>query len=322
MRPQVEFDELVQTTKDVARRLDAVQEMTLDAEVQERTVEYRQLFRLIEKDLEAHNTTAASEEGSKEGVEEKKDKAEDRDADTERDINEKPPKSLDLLSPLFFNHSLGPLGAGAQAKVPQPVEVDLYEWIVPTESYVVLDSIDLASHPDPYDSPPPTTASIKVSTTTSAKAEAKDKARQAKQQREIDPFYIVDSSSRSQKAEERKGEEEEDVDKIPIVSLDELMAEEARKLETQIREKQQSQNVMMPQVVLEEEEMPELGEVKPKSVVKKKKGSKSKAAEVEVEGGEAKVVKVTKKKKKPAEKTTNSGSCGNGGGGGASVTID
>ncbi|CBQ73570.1 related to Adapter-related protein complex 3 delta 1 subunit [Sporisorium reilianum SRZ2] len=251
-QPQVEFADLVAVTRAVVARLEGVQRMTLDAEVQERTVEYRQLFGLIEKDLEARLADAAKD-------------TQDAQAETST-----PPRSLDLLSPLFFNHALGPLGANAQSRVPEPLDLDLHAPLVAPDSYVVLDTIDLASHlidddASPYLPPPPApTAAI-----TAKEGKAQRQAR-AEQQR-MDPFYLVDSS-----AQKHTVKEEDDVDHIPIVRLDGLFERNAD------REKAAP--------VLEQEEMPE-------PVVRKKKKSKKKDEGEEGDGGATKVVKVIKKKK-------------------------
>lgn len=254
LKPQADFEDLVATTKEVSMRLEAIQGSSLDAEVQERSGEYRLLFRLIEADLEAR-----TEEG--------------------KDGESKPPKSLDLLSPLFFNHTLGPLGAGAQARVAPPFELDLHSWIVPPEDYIVLDSIDLATHPDPEaeldEQPAPSTpkATIKES-----RAEQR-KAREERLQRQReDPFYLVDSKE----VKREKEAEMEDLDHIPIVRLDNLISPIKEERFEKVRP-----------AVLEEEEMPE------PQVRGSKKKSKSKIvaeAEGEEEGTPTKVVKVKKKK--------------------------
>lgn len=258
-KPQVEFDDLLDMTQGVAMRLDAIQSCTLDAEVQERTVEYRQLFGMIQKDLA---------------------KTQREDGKTEGDVaaKETPPRSLDLLAPLFFNHALGPLGANAQSRVPEPVDLDLHAWIVDPDSYVVLDAIDLSSHlvddegSAPHHPPPAAKESAKESKT----------QRQARlDQQRMDPFYIVDT--KQQKVQQQHEEEEEDMDQIPIVRLDGLFEKEEK---VKVKEAP----------VLEQEEMPE-----PVVRKKKEKGGKKKKEETEVgeAGGDGvtKVVKVTKKKK-------------------------
>lgn len=295
-KPNAEFDELLHTTRDLARRLDNVHATTLDAEVQERTVEYRQLFRLIEKDLESHasapNAVAAAAKAEAEEGDEKT-------ASARGEFESKPPRSLDLLSPLFFNHTLGPVGAGAQTKVPEPLEVDLHAWLVPPESYVVLDGIDLSAHIDGDDEPTPAPklGAVEPSRPLSAKETKAQRAARLEKQR-LDPFYIVDTRNAP------APKDEEDVDAIPIVRLDALLPATA---ETTTSEKVERPKVRPP-VLLEQEEIPEPVRSKVKS---KKKSTKPKSTAVdkadEADGGDGgdgatptKVVKVTKKKKSSA----------------------
>lgn len=261
-QPQVEFDDLVETTREIAKKLQEVQRMTMNAEVGERVVEYRQLFILIQRDLESHTTASTKQEREGESV---------------------PPRSLDLLSPLFFNHALGPLGVNAQLRVPEP-DIDLDAWIVTPESYVVMDSIDLDPHVEVDESDfQPSTHSLSAPAPKTRKDLAREREARLQKQKE-DPFYIVDSSSTSRGGKVGVVEEEEegeDLDKIPIVRLDDLIVSGEKKGEK-----------VAP--VLEQEEMPEPVIAKRKKKVKKAvKGAE--ADEGQVEG--AKVVKVIKKKK-------------------------
>ena len=276
LKPQVEFQDLVDMTSEVAAKLDKIQALTTDAEVQERTVEYRRLFGFIEKDLEAK--VAESNFDTAQVL--KMDAAEaEKDDQAQPQSESVPPRSLDLLSPLFFNHALGPLGAHAQSRVPEPVDVDLHAWIVDPDTYVVLDTINLSSHliddDDQPGVPPPPPPAVSAKHTKAA--------RQARlQQRRDDPFYIVESGAAStrRKQEAAKGE---DVDSIPIVRLDGLLTEK---------------EAVRVAPVLEREEMPE-PVVRKKKANKKKDEAEAKDGEAEGEGDEAqaKVVKVTKKKK-------------------------
>ncbi|SPO26352.1 related to Adapter-related protein complex 3 delta 1 subunit [Ustilago trichophora] len=314
LKPQVEFDDLVQTTRDVAARLDGVQGLTLDAEVQERTVEYRQLFRLIEKDLECHTSSSPStppslpeevKEDEKKGDAQLEEHPQDSVKENQQQQQQPhPPRSLDLLSPLFFNHALGPLGANAQSKVPEPIDLNLYAWIVPTESYVVLDGIDLATHPDPDDEPliqlpSSTTSAAELSKKKSLSAKETKAQREARLQKQReDPFYIVDSRSSAAAAVKEKENADADVDQIPIVRLEDLIqqplgAESEAKVEMKMRPP-----------VLEEEEMPEPG-IKKSSGKKKSNKVKSSALVEGEDGSAAKVVKVTKKKKASGKVASN-----------------
>ncbi|KAJ9479620.1 AP-3 complex subunit delta [Pseudozyma hubeiensis] len=295
MEPKVEFDDLRKATVEVAMRLEAIQSMSLDAEVQERTVEYRQLFRLIEKDLEAYRSPASSaiesaamqSEGQTDGKgDEIKDEKQSEKLGTQ---STSPPRSLDLLSPLFFNHALGPLGANAQSRVPEPSDLDLQTWIVPPDSYVVLDTIDLSSHLDADDEPPAT-----VTDDTTATERKSQRASKLQAERAQDPFYIVDSSTSTRS--KPPPAVEDDVDSIPIVRLDNLLA--PTKPAGIEREK-------LKPPVLEQEEMPE--PIPKKNTKKKSSAKKSGVGEREDDAG-TKVVKVVKKKKTTS--TSKGGSSG------------
>ncbi|SPC64374.1 related to Adapter-related protein complex 3 delta 1 subunit [Ustilago sp. UG-2017b] len=268
-----ELAELLETTKVLARQLQGIPGRTMHPELGERAVEYRQLFLLIEKDLDSYIDAEAGNEGEKK--------------------QHVPPRSLDLLSPLFFNHALGPLGANAQSKVPEPVQVDLHSWIVPTESYVVLDSIHLGPHSDLVDEPSQIlTVSVLIP---AAKTSRKEREARLQKQRE-DAFYIVDSAlrrtARKGKEEEVEKEvEEEDVDKIPIVRLDDLLVAD---------KKTEGSKVEAP--VLEQEEMPE-----PVLAIRKKKKAKKTAVEPEEGDAGTKVVRVKKKDAGSAKKSVSAG---------------
>ncbi|GAK64807.1 adaptor protein complex AP-3 delta subunit [Moesziomyces antarcticus] len=276
-KPQVDFDDIAVVTKQVVARLEAVQTMAVDAEVQERTVEYRQLFRLIEKDLEAHapTSTEADKAAEVEGVSEYKLQG------------ARPPRSLDLLSPLFFNHALGPLGPNAQARVAAPFDVDLQAWIVNPDAYVVLDGIDLAAHAEFDDET--------IAEAPAAPEPPKPSAKESKAQREArlqrqrdDPFYIVDSARQPSSAADKGGERDDDVDDIPIVRLDSLMDAAPAPAKLQPR-------------VLEAEEMP-ADVPKPKPKPKPKKAAKSVASPADApnDDGAATPTKVVRVKKKKA----------------------
>lgn len=260
-----ELAELLQTTKELARQLQGIPPRTMHPELAERAVEYRQLFLLIQKDLDSYIHPEAANEAEK--------------------MQHIPPRSLDLLSPLFFNHALGPLGANAQSKVPEPVHVDLHSSIVPTESYVVLDSIHFGSLADLDDEPSQIlTASLLAS---AAKTSRKQREASLHKQRE-DAFYIVDSALRRTGRKGTKEEvqvqvqvQEEDVDKIPIVRLDELLVAD---------KKTEGSKVQV--AVLEQEEMPE-------SILAVRKKKKVKTPAVQPEHGDA-VTKVVRVKKKDA----------------------
>ncbi|SNX85062.1 related to Adapter-related protein complex 3 delta 1 subunit [Melanopsichium pennsylvanicum] len=295
MKPSVDFDDVVAMSKELAGKLDGIQGLSSNAEVQERTVEYRMLFRLIEKDLESHTArtrliaSSKEKDAEAEGTEIEKDHDEETaKVETQQEIVQvKAPRSLDLLSPLFFNHALGPLGVNAQSRVPEPIELDLHAWIVPTESYVVLDGIDLASHPDPDDEPVVQSLPAKPAVLSAMEKKA-DREKRLQKQRD-DPFYIVDTRNTFVKEKQVTGEADEDVDKIPIVRLDDLMINaDAAKM----KKKEEDRAKIRPPM-LEEEEMPE-------PALKKTKKKSIKVESTAVEDGEeggAKVVKVTKKKK-------------------------
>ncbi|KAK0549043.1 AP-3 complex subunit delta [Tilletia horrida] len=79
-----------------------------DCEVQERASELLQIFRFLQAEIKDYQDTSA------------------------------PPKSLHLLSPLFFGHALGPVAEKAQAQVPAPKDIDLYAWVVKPHSWLVV----------------------------------------------------------------------------------------------------------------------------------------------------------------------------------------
>ncbi|GAC75225.1 vesicle coat complex AP-3, delta subunit [Moesziomyces antarcticus T-34] len=281
-KPQVDFDDIAVVTKQVVARLEAVQTMTVDAEVQERTVEYRQLFRLIEKDLEAHTPTSAGADKAAE--------AEDLVSEEKPQVAH-PPRSLDLLSPLFFNHALGPLGANAQARVAAPFDVDLYAWIVNPDAYVVLDGIDLAAHADFDEEPTPEAPAAPEPAKPSAKESKAQREARLQRQRD-DPFYIVDSARQPSTAAGKGGERDDDVDDIPIVRLDSLMDAAPAPAKLQPR-------------VLEAEEMPaDMPKPKPKKKAAKPAAAPADAADDDGAATPTKVVRV--KKKKAASKPTAS----------------
>lgn len=291
MKPQVEFDDLVDTTHEVAARLEAIQRMSLDAEVQERTVEYRQLFRLIQKDFESYQAgpcTKDAKAAESAGSHSKDDLGKHVQQSEKREpTHTSPPRSLDLLSPLFFNHALGPLGANAQSRVPAPIELDLNAWIVAPESYVVLDGIHLPSHLDADNDAPSTTDVVQAAPKSADKESKAQRDARLQAQRAQDPFYIV-SASNAPRQTARHVDEEQDVDQIPIVRLDTLMGSVIRGA--------QNEHVSAP--VLEQEEMPE--PIARKS--KKKSSLKVTHAQDADPEGAMKVVKVTKKKK-PSNKS-------------------
>ncbi|EPQ26838.1 uncharacterized protein PFL1_05473 [Pseudozyma flocculosa PF-1] len=136
-----QLDDVKHLAKQVIAALDAVHTATDDAEVQERTTEFRQLFRLLERDLEGYkgasrgasaSTTTTSAAAGSTGP--PGSLVSSRSASPSAPSSgPSGPKSLNLLSPLFFNHTLGPVAEKAQAKVSVPEGLELESWIVPQD---------------------------------------------------------------------------------------------------------------------------------------------------------------------------------------------
>lgn len=132
-----------------------------DTEVAQRAAEFAQLFRLLARDLAEH-----------------------KDAEVA-------PKSLNLLSPLFLAHQLGPVAERAQASVPLPEDIDLDATIVPPEDIPPL----------PRDRPRPELESPQL---------------RPQQQ----PQAVKKAANPQTQTQTQTQSKEEDINAIPIVKLD------------------------------------------------------------------------------------------------------
>lgn len=120
-------------------------------------MEFRQLFTLLNRDVDSYKkvasktapVTAPAAAGADEGVPALQ--IDDGFANSSWSSwqngngHERPPapKSLHLLSPLFFGHALGPVAERAQSKVPVPLGLDLDAWIVPPGTWDEVGSVRL-----------------------------------------------------------------------------------------------------------------------------------------------------------------------------------
>ena len=237
-----------------------------DAEVEERAVEYGQLLLLLQKDLESYSL-----KGTEEG-----------DVTPQNEPVTDGPKSLLLLSPLFFGHTLGPVAKKAQGKVALPASLDLDQWIVDPGQVEILDLWDVQDQKEIVKESKkaggkarkPDAAEDKRG---ASRAEANEKARlraeRLKRQHES-PFYI------GSKAGTAKDVEDLDIDEIPIVQLqlDDMLPEQGAKQEAQVQQQQTSGPSAAPAPLQqEEEEMPEESEG---AVLRRKVGKKKKAKAV------------------------------------------
>ncbi|PWZ00121.1 Adaptor protein complex AP-3 delta subunit [Testicularia cyperi] len=293
--PRAEFDEIKTTVSLITAALERVPRITEDAELQERAVEYRQLFGFIENELRQYGTgsgsDAAADKAATNSHEQQQQQeqqeheqpptmasAVDEKQEGEKNDASRPPKSLNLLSPLFFNHTLGPVALQAQARVPLPADLDLEAWIVPPADYIVSDGIHLETSEADLKLSNLTLSGPKVgnaaskSASSTSKADA-ERAKQARLERQLDdPFYI--STTRSPATRSKRAvagnnsanvDVDVDVDSIPIVQLD--LNLEGRGGST--TDRNTTSELTAP--VLEQEEMPDA----PTRASAKKKSSKT-----------------------------------------------
>lgn len=120
------LDEVSTITSEVASALEQLM-TSPDPEIQERSCEFCLLIQLLQADL-ASCTRKDDQEAEKDGNEQKE--------------RGEPPKSLQLLSPLFFVHALGPVAKKAQSKVAVPGGLNLQKPFVGTTQYHIIDLWD------------------------------------------------------------------------------------------------------------------------------------------------------------------------------------
>ncbi|KAE8211440.1 hypothetical protein CF327_g4792 [Tilletia walkeri] len=133
-RRRAALKEVKEASEDVVKAL-RVYAAHRDCEVQERASEFLQIFQFLQRDVEATIAAADTQaisltpSGDADKVETEKDTSA---------VSIAAPRSLHLLSPLFFGHALGPVAEKAQGKVPPPAGLDLYAWIVEPNSWTVV----------------------------------------------------------------------------------------------------------------------------------------------------------------------------------------
>ncbi|KAK0524023.1 AP-3 complex subunit delta [Tilletia horrida] len=124
-----------------------------DCEVHERATQFLQMFQFLQRDVKATLVAADSRQGEQ-GAESQIDGESSSAEKTLEPTTIAAPRSLHLLSPLFFGHALGPVAEKAQSKVPVPPGLDLYAWIVEPGAWTVLgdDKTDDVDDEDDIDS--------------------------------------------------------------------------------------------------------------------------------------------------------------------------
>jgi AP-3 complex subunit delta-1 len=264
-------------TREVSEALQYLAKTSKDAEVEERAAEYCQLFLLLEKDLDSYKPGKGNGKDSTTTKEES-----NWNGEVAVNADKAGPKSLLLLSPLFFTYALGPVAKKAQGKVIVPAELDPEEWIVDPEEVQIIDPwkeekvATNAKEKSRKAGTNGTRSSLENGKSTeTSQAEAKERARlkaeRLKRQQES-PFYI------GSRVNQRQDEQEVDIDEIPIVELqldDVLRPTTAKRTSTAAAPAQTT-------YVQEEEEAPEeesRPEVVKKVVGSRKKKKKTKAVE-------------------------------------------
>ncbi|PWN48979.1 Adaptor protein complex AP-3 delta subunit [Violaceomyces palustris] len=295
------LEEVKQITGIVAEALDLFSNED-DTEVQERSVEFRQLFHLLQRDLESYKPESALIRPA--GPEILKDNSTQKEAgrldgesvegqhgtsgahagETDEAKRLGPangPKSLHLLSPLFFTHTLGPVGEKAQTKVPLPAGIELESWLVSPDTWQEVEAIRLETHPllssDPQDGlgtklileKPNKSSKISVSDREGALDEEERERRKRERLKRLkdDPFYIFDGGKKSKKGKrggtkvtpKHDGADEVPVIRLGVEDLPGLSGSSKDKLSDPLKKSELGGKVVDP-IELEMEEMPEQGE--------------------------------------------------------------
>ncbi|UZJ57073.1 hypothetical protein CBS101457_006393 [Exobasidium rhododendri] len=271
-------DEQLKDLKELTKEIDEALQYWVsydDVEVKERAVEYRQLLLILENDLGKYSLVQ-DEEASVPHSPAKGDGWVETVAD-EAVTTTKGPKSLLLLSPLFFGHTLGPVAKKAQSKVAVPASLDLDQWILEPGVWEVV-SQGKEEDEDEVETEKKKSRSVLSSavkkTSNVSQAETKENARlkaERLQRQKASPFYIgskVDSRPKST----RDGivDSEMDIDDIPIVQLQLDSVDVSEKKATKEGEGGDIQDMAI--IQQEDEEMPEERSEQP--VVKKKVAAK------------------------------------------------
>lgn len=244
-----------------------------DIDLEERAVEYQQLLTLLAKDLESfvsHPQPPLQQTGDAEQWLEKA-------ADAETTIQG--PKSLQLLSPLFFAYTLGPVAKKAQSKVIKPAELDLESWIVDPREMSMYDpweeedrQLSAAKKEKSKKSGQKHSREGRSSLNGSSDdrgAEFKERARlklERLKRQQDSPFYIGSTGER------KNGEVyADDIDEIPIVQLqlDDIVQPDNDNEKAMVKDERR------PAMTQEVEEMPEEA-INGVQVVRKKVGTRKK----------------------------------------------
>lgn len=254
----------VQTiTDEVASSIESTLSIANDIELEERLSEFNVLVKILQGDLQNRR----QEETGRDSQKEEKDAQQDAQTDATKD-SPPAPKSLQLLSPLFFGHALGPVAKKAQSNVAVPSGLDLDTWFVEPAGIRIIDEWEAEEAAKKAEAKAVGGKTRRKGSETDKAIDSQErkklKAERLKRQSES-PFYL--GSKPSQKKSQPANlidDQGDDIDSIPIVQLqlDEKIAE--------------AKAPVIPQQ--EEEEMPDAADVENvavrKSVSKKKKRSK------------------------------------------------
>lgn len=236
----------VQTiTNEVATSIQCALAIANDIELEERLSEFNVLLSILQADLQKQKQSSLSKDDAKEN---KQDSS-----------SPSPPKSLQLLSPLFFGHALGPVAKKAQSKVVAPASLDLDSWFVEPGQVSFVDEWEAeeAARKAELTSGKARQKETSIDGTFGTRQDRKielQERRKAKAERlhrqSESPYYLGSKPSQSQTQSSNLIDgQEDDIDSIPIVQL-QLDGRELKK------ESDKTSNI--PQQ--EEEELPEVPE--------------------------------------------------------------
>ncbi|PWN32309.1 Adaptor protein complex AP-3 delta subunit [Meira miltonrushii] len=248
----------VQTvTNEVASSIESTLAIANDIELEERLSEFNVLVNILQGDLQ-NRTQVGTEKDSQKDVQ--------QDAAKE---SPSAPKSLQLLSPLFFGHALGPVAKKAQSKVAVPSGLDLDTWFVEPAGIRIIDEWEAEEAAKKAEAKAAGGKTKRKGSESEKTADSQErrklKAERLKRQSES-PFYLGSKPGQT-KAQPANliDDQGDDIDSIPIVQL---------QLDEKVNEAKTPP--IIPQQ--EEEEMPDAAEVENvavrKAVSKKKKRSK------------------------------------------------
>lgn len=213
------------TIKSVVKEVSQVMKVlssSHNVEIHERAAEFVLLLHLIEIDLENKYDKLSST--SKQSSDDPK--VQDSPLLKETSV----PKSLQLLSPLFFEHTLGPVSKKAQSKVSVPENLNIEKWVPNPEKMEIVDNWGDETLKGKDSSKKSKKRSELTLTNDSAVEqrllEKKEKARlrveREKRQRES-PFYLGSHlKQKEQKPMQTSAieEAERQIDAIPVVPLE------------------------------------------------------------------------------------------------------